>query len=253
MNGFRLQLGWMALACLGDAAVVSACPTCGSEDATLASAPAAAVRELDSVATADVSVGSDARGSGPTALERSDTRASAAVAIAPTAALSFAAQLHWIWRTARATGAAPLRTSGLGDAEIRGRWTARTDSGAVTLGLGATLPSAPLLRAANGTALDWRVQLGTGALEATASAAYEVHGERVAASASLTALWPTTGWLGAHPGRSVRGTFAAHEALGARVRLRLAIDLRWDEAWLVQGTLDPDNGTLYRVAVTFEP
>jgi hypothetical protein len=242
MRTFPVRLAAMAMVLWGFEQVAFACPTCGAEDDAMAIAPESVARALDVVAASDVSIGSDARGNGPTALERLDTRVAAALGFAVNDTLSFALDVPWIWRTAWASGAPPTRVRGLGDAEIRGRWTARRDTDSVTLALGALLPTAPLVRAVDGAALDWRVQLGTGALEPVASATYHASGVRWAASASLTVLWPTAGWLGVQPGRSLRGTLAAQESLGRRVRLRVAVDLRWDEAWRVQSALDPDTG-----------
>jgi hypothetical protein len=99
-----------------------------------------------------------------------------------------------------------------------------------------------LLRDAHVEPLDWRIQLGAGAVQPSLSAAYTLRPDNWAVSAWLTAVWPTEGWLGVQSGRSIRAGASAQEELTGRVALRVVIDARLDEAAHVNGAIDPDSG-----------
>jgi hypothetical protein len=243
-----VRLEWVgAIAALVPAGAAWACPTCGTGDPTLTSAGTEAAAAGQVRAAADTSVGSDARGAGADAISRSDVRVAAAASFSATDRVTVSAELPVLWRAASLGDGSQLRIDGPGDAEARLRWTVWRDrpfaaTQSLTLALGALLPTSPLFRDATGQPLDWRAQLGAGAVQPSLAVSHEYRRDTWALFSGLSALWPAGGWLGVQPGRSARANAAAQEELTQRLALRIALDARLDEAARVHGAFDPDSG-----------
>ena len=118
------------------------------------------------------------------------------------------------------------------------------------------LPTAPVLRAADGTELDLDTQLGSGSVDPLVGVAYQHFRGAWSFLASATGFLPTRGILGFRAGASVRTTLAAQYQPALRWAVRLGMDGRVEAAGDLDGKQEEDGGGVIGYAspdVLFSP
>lgn len=137
-----------------------------------------------------------------------------------------------------------------GDATVRGRWVAKRWAGRGTtlagLGTGVRLPTAPVIRAPDGTVLPMSAQLGAGHPVAMASTwgfrsrgAWSTYGS---AEGWVPVLGLSRSEFVGTPGLSLRSTVAGQWQPRTRLALRGSVEARADQRATLAGTPEPDTG-----------
>ncbi|MFP2934678.1 transporter, partial [Pyxidicoccus sp. 3LG] len=122
--------------------------------------------------------------------------------------------------------------------------------------VGVKLPTAPELRAEDGTLLDLDTQLGSGSVDPLAGVAYQHFRGNWSFLASATGFLPTRGIQGFRAGASIRTTLAAQYQPATRWAVRLGLDGRIEAPADIDGEKERDGGGVIGYAspdVLFSP
>lgn len=239
-----------------------ACATCACGDPTLTSMgteqPFSGRLRLSTLLRAwGQTVGRDNQD----ALRLRETRLDVAAAYAPVPWLFLSATLPLQAREVRDVSLARERGWGVGDVEFSAKAFVYQDKDfspdhLVSVLAGVKLPTAPVLRAADGTELDLDTQLGSGSVDPLAGVAYQHFRGTWSFLASATGFLPTRGILGFRAGASVRTTLAAQYQPAPRWAVRLGLDGRVEAAGDLNGEQEEDGGGVIGYAspdVLFSP
>ena len=180
-------------------------------------------------------------------LDIHEERADLAVSWAPREWLLLAADLPLVDRQVSYVNLARQNLAGPGDLELRAKAFVYRDRHfaprhLVAVQLGASLPTAPLLRDGRGMALPSEAQLGTGGVSPLAGLSYGFFADPWSIYASAIGYLPTGSRAGLEPGASLRSTVAAQFQVRTWLAARLGVDTRLDQRSVEQGQDDPDSG-----------
>ncbi len=225
-----------------------ACATCACGDPTLTSMgteqPFSGRLRLSSMLRAwGHTVGRD----NEDALRLREARMDVAAAYAPLPWLFLAATLPLQLREVRDVSLARERGWGVGDLEVSAKAFVYQDKDfspdhLFSVLAGVKLPTAPELRAGDGTLLDLDTQLGSGSVDPLAGVAYQHFRGDWSFLASATGFLPTRGIQGFRAGASVRTTLAAQYQPAPRWAVRLGFDGRLEAAADIDGEKERDGG-----------
>jgi len=232
-------------------ATAHACAVCACGDPTLTSMgaeqPFAGRRRLALEATSRT----DAVGqAGVDQVQLRDDALTASLAVSPHDRWQLAVSVPVGRRIAEDVSLARTTVWSLGDATARARWvgvrTAGQGSVLAGLGGGLRLPTAPVVRAPDGTPLAMSAQLGAGQPTAifggwgfASRGGWSTYG-------SVEGWQPVAAWTRAafdsEPGRSARSTVALQWQPRVRVALRGSLEGRVDAVATLDGAPEPDTG-----------
>jgi hypothetical protein len=181
------------------------------------------------------------------ALRLREARMDVAAAYAPLPWLFLAATLPLQAREVRDVSLARERGWGVGELEVTAKAFLYQDKGfsadhLFSVLAGVKLPTAPRLRAEDGTPLELDAQLGTGSVDPLAGVAYQHFRGDWSFLASATGFLPTRGIQGFRAGPSVRTTLAAQYQPAPRWAVRLGFDGTLEAAADIRGEKERDGG-----------
>ncbi|NTX60383.1 transporter [Myxococcus sp. CA051A] len=195
------------------------------------------------------------------ALRLREARMDVSVAYAPLPWLFLSATLPLQAREVRSVSLARERGWGVGDVEVSAKAFLYQDrefsaDHLFSVLAGVKLPTAPRLRAADGTLLDLDTQLGSGSVDPLAGVAYQHFRGDWSFLVSATGFLPTRGMLGFRAGPSLRATLAAQYQPAPRWAVRLGLDSRVEAAAEIDGEKEENGGGVISYAspdVLFSP
>lgn len=225
-----------------------ACATCACGDPTLTSMgteqPFSGRLRLSSTLRAwGQTVGQD----GEDALRLRELRMDVAAAYAPLPWLFLSATLPLQAREVRDVSLARERGWGVGDVELSAKAFLFQDKAfsadhLFSVLAGVKLPTAPVLRAEDGTELNLDTQLGSGSWDPLAGVAYQHFRGSWSFLVSATGFLPTRGIQGFKAGASVRTTLAAQYQPSTRWAVRLGFDSRLEAPADLDGVEEENGG-----------
>ena len=180
-------------------------------------------------------------------LDIHEERADLALSWAPREWLLLAADLPLVHRRVSYVNLARQSVTGPGDVELRAKAFVFRDRHfaprhLVAVQVGASLPTAPLLRDGRGMALPSEAQLGTGGVSPLAGLSYGFFADPWSLYASAIGYLPIGSRAGLDQGASLRSTVAAQYQARTWLAGRLGVDTRLDARSVENGTDDPDSG-----------
>ncbi len=195
------------------------------------------------------------------ALRLREARMDVAVAYAPLPWLFLSATLPLQAREVRSVSLARERGWGVGDVEVSAKAFLYQDrefsaDHLFSVLAGVKLPTAPRLRAEDGTLLDLDTQLGSGSVDPLAGVAYQHFRGDWSFLVSATGFLPLRGMLGFKAGPSVRTTLAAQYQPAPKWAVRLGLDGRMEAAADIDGEKEENGGGVIGYAspdVLFSP
>lgn len=195
------------------------------------------------------------------ALRLREARMDVAVAYAPLPWLFLSATLPLQAREVRSVSLARERGWGVGDVEVSAKAFLYQDrefsaDHLFSVLAGVKLPTAPRLRAEDGTLLDLDTQLGSGSVDPLAGVAYQHFRGDWSFLVSATGFLPLRGMLGFKAGPSVRTTLAAQYQPAPKWAVRLGLDGRIEAAADIDGEKEENGGGVIGYAspdVLFSP
>jgi hypothetical protein len=195
------------------------------------------------------------------ALRLREARMDLGIAYAPLPWLFLSATLPLQAREVRTVSLARERGWGVGDVEVSAKAFLFQDKQfsadhLFSVLAGVKLPTAPEVRAADGTLLDLDTQLGSGSVDPLAGLAYQHFRGDWSFLASATGFLPTRGVLGFRAGASLRTTLAAQFQPSARWAVRMGLDGRLEAQGDINGEKEEDGGGFIAYAspdVLFSP
>ncbi|AKQ70666.1 hypothetical protein A176_007578 [Myxococcus hansupus] len=107
---------------------------------------------------------------------------------------------------------------------------------------GVKLPTAPVLRGADGEMLNLDAQIGSGSVDPLAGVAYQHFRGDWSFLVSTTGFLPTRGIMGFRAGASIRTTLAAQFQPATRWALRMAFDSRLEAPADINGEREENGG-----------